>query len=252
MNFFKNGKLSGKSTAAIICFCLAAVAALGIFTYNRSANELKNELSGINGGTSETVQTEPEQSQAANIPAENVPKTEEETTAANANEEVILEHDAFGGSEDMDAAQPARAEKSVPDSVIIPVSGDIICDYSDGELVKSKTLSVWKTHDGIDIGAEQGAIVKSMTAGTVTSVTSDPMMGVTVIIDHGSGYEGYYCNLSKDVSVTEGDTVSTGTAIGTVGATAESEISEESHLHLGIKKNGSWTDPTDLLSGEGS
>ncbi|MCM1525008.1 MAG: M23 family metallopeptidase, partial [Ruminococcus sp.] len=192
---------------------------------------------------------QPEQSQAANIPAENVPKTTEETSA---KEEMILEHDAFGGEEELQQAQQVRTEKTVTDSIIIPVNGEIICDYSDGELVKSKTLSVWKTHDGIDIGAEQGAIVKSMTSGTVTSVSSDPMMGVTVVIDHGSGYEGYYSNLSKDVNVTEGDTVSTGTAIGTVGATAESEISEDSHLHLGIKKNGSWTDPAALLSGEGS
>ena len=42
-----NGKLSGKGTAAIICFCLAAVAALGIFSYNKSAKELRSELSGV-------------------------------------------------------------------------------------------------------------------------------------------------------------------------------------------------------------
>ena len=52
-----NGKLSGKGTAAIICFCLAAVAALGIFSYNKSAKELRSELSGVSS-TSETAQTE--------------------------------------------------------------------------------------------------------------------------------------------------------------------------------------------------
>jgi len=37
-----------------------------------------------------------------------------------------------------------------------------------------------------------------------------------------------------------------------VGSTADAELADESHLHFGIKKNGSWTDPAEFLSGEGS
>ena len=87
-----NGKLSGKGTAANICFCLAAVAALGIFSYNKSAKELRSELSGVSS-TSETAQTEA--AQDANAAADNVPVEE----AAAPQEDIILEHDAFGGEE---------------------------------------------------------------------------------------------------------------------------------------------------------
>ena len=245
---FKNGKLPGKSTAAVICFCLAAVAALGIFSYNRSANELKSELSGISGTASETTaETEPE-SEEADAPAE-VPFTEADAPQEN----IKLEHDGLSGdgSEVIMNAE-ADASDQLNDAVVRPVNGEIICDFSDGELVKSRTLNVWKTHNGIDVAAEEGTDVKSMTSGTVTEILSDPLMGVTVIIDHGSGFEGYYSNLSADVNVKEGEAVSAGTSIGTVGNTAEAEIAEESHLHFGLKKNGSWTDPAELLSSEGS
>lgn len=249
-NYFKNGKLSGKGTAAIICFCLAAVAALGIFSYNRSAKELRSELSGEIGGTSETSAVTTEEAENANIAADNVPVTE----AAAPQENIILENDAFAeGEAQQQEAQAAQAESDIlTGAVVRPADGDIIGAYSGGELVKSKTLSVWKTHDGIDIAADQGSSVKSMTEGTVSEVTNDPMMGVTVVIDHGSGYTGYYCNLASEVKVSEGDTVSAGTVIGEVGSTAEAEISEEPHLHFGVKKNGSWTDPAVILSGEGS
>lgn len=248
-NFF-NGRLSGKSTAAIICFCLAAVAALGIFSYNKASDELARELTGVKDSTSQTetaAMTEP--AAEANIAAENVPMEPSEPAAAE--ETIRLEQDAFGMGEDLSPEAEAASETFTGASVS-PVNGNILSDYSDGELVKSKTLSVWKTHDGIDIAAETGSAVRSAASGVVTSVADDPLMGVTVVIDHGSGYEGYYCNLAYEVPVSEGDTVSAGTVIGEVGSTAEAEISEEPHLHFGVKKNGSWTDPADMLSGEGS
>lgn len=250
MKKFFNGRLSGKSTAAIICFCLAAVAALGIFSYNKASEELSGSLTGVKDGTSQTVtETGTEAAEEAGVSADNVPMEPSEPAEAP-EETLILEQDAFGGENNDPEAEPVS--ESFTGAAVRPVSGDVLSDFSDGELVKSKTLSVWKTHDGIDIAAETGSAVKSAASGTVISVTDDALMGVTVIIDHGSGYEGYYCNLAYDVPVSEGDSVNAGSVIGEVGSTAEAEISEEPHLHFGLKKNGSWTDPADMLSGEGS
>ncbi len=277
-NFFKDGKLPGKGTVTVIAFCLAAVAALGIFTYNRSANELKQELTGIADNSTQTAVPEAP-AEDANAPAE-VPFTE----AAAPKEDIRLEHDGLSGSGETDTAdettvsgsdagesgsETQKAEDAVnpdvlPDSeaeevdaklsgaVVSPVSGEILNPYSGGELVKSKTLNVWKTHDGIDVAAESGSVVRAMSEGKVTSVSRDPMMGVTVVVDHGSGYEGYYCNLAPEVNVSEGDSVSAGTVIGSVGSTADAEIAEPSHLHFGIRKNNAWTDPADVLSTIGS
>ena len=132
------------------------------------------------------------------------------------------------------------------------MNGEIVCEFSDGELVKSKTLNVWKTHDGVDIAGKMGEKVKSMTSGTVTQVYNDPMLGATVEIDHGNGLIGFYSNLSEDIAVTSGQTVSAGTVIGSIGDTAESEIDDETHLHFSLKKNDEWIDPIALISGEGS
>ncbi|MDE7288916.1 MAG: M23 family metallopeptidase, partial [Oscillospiraceae bacterium] len=143
-------------------------------------------------------------------------------------------------------------ETFIPQAMVRPLNGEILNEFSDGELVKSKTLNVWKTHDGVDIAGAAEEKVKSMTSGTVTKVYDDQMLGSCVIVDHGGGLEGYYCNLSKDIPVAEGQSVSAGTIIGSVGNTAEGEISEDSHLHFAVKKNGDWIDPIALISGEGS
>ena len=139
---------------------------------------------------------------------------------------------------------------SVPDTQpnVMPVNGEIIEPYSGGELVKSETLGVWKTHDGVDIKADRGTPVRAMNRGEVTKVAEDPLWGYTVIIDHGSGIMGYYYSLSEAVAVKEGDKVQSGQTIGAVGDTAECEAAEPSHLHFALKRNGDWTDPIEYIS----
>ena len=141
-------------------------------------------------------------------------------------------------------------ETKVPDTQpnVMPVNGEILAPFSGGELVKSETTGVWKTHDGIDIKAERGTPVKAMNKGEVTQVREDPLWGYTVIIDHGSGIMGYYYSLSSAVAVKEGDKVQSGQTIGAVGDTAEIEAAMPSHLHFALKRNGSWIDPLDYIA----
>lgn len=126
---------------------------------------------------------------------------------------------------------------------IMPVNGEIINPFSGGELVKSETLGVWKTHDGVDIKADKGTAVKSMNKGTVTKVWEDTLWGYCVIIDHGNGIVGHYYSLTSAVAVAEGDEVNSGDIIGYVGDSAVVENTEGAHLHFAIKQNGEWTDP---------
>ena len=104
----------------------------------------------------------------------------------------------------------------------VPIAdGKVINPYSGGELVKSETLGVWKTHDGADIAAPLGTAVSAMMKGTVTEVKNDPLWGVSVTIDHGDGVVGYYSNLDTNVSVKAGQEVAMGEIIGQVGNTAD-------------------------------
>jgi murein DD-endopeptidase MepM/ murein hydrolase activator NlpD len=132
--------------------------------------------------------------------------------------------------------------------VIMPVEGEIIEPFSNNELVKSATLGVWKTHDGIDIRAPLGTPVLAMTNGKVSEVYADPLWGICVIIDHGDGILGCYFGLDKNVAVSVGQEVSSGDVIGAVGDTAEIEIAESPHLHFGVRKNGEWIDPVSLFN----
>lgn len=233
--FFSKENLGGKGFITALCVCVLAVGGIGIYSYSKAAEQLKNNLS---VSEKPTVVTQPPSAEQANAEQTKVKKDEPkqtEITESTAEQTVTTK------------------EKAAAYTVFVrPVNGEIINGFSDGELTKSRTLNVWKTHDGADISAKLGEKVKSMTSGIVTDVYNDPMLGVTVEIDHENGLIGYYSNLSEDVAVINGQTVSAGTIIGSVGETAESEINEEPHLHFALKKNGEWIDPIALLSGEGS
>lgn len=131
---------------------------------------------------------------------------------------------------------------------VMPVKGDIINPFSNGELVKSETLGYWQTHDGVDIKEKAGTKVVAMTNGTVTKVIEDPLFGTVIIINHGNNIEGHYYNLKKSVDVAEGDTVNSGEKIGEVGKTADAESKLPAHLHFGIKQNGKWIDPISFIN----
>ena len=241
-NFFSKLKLTGKGFAAAVCVCLLAVGGAGIYSYTKVADRLNEQLISQNKNTSSDKAAD-KSSDDAQVNAEqtSVAKPEETTAAEEAKDADVTVTEAA-----------EKTENAVAQTMVRPLNGEILNEFSDGELVKSATLNVWKTHDGVDIAGNLNEKVKSMTSGTVTKVYEDQMLGACVIIDHGSGLEGYYCNLSKDIPVVEGQTVSAGTIIGTVGDTAEGEIKEASHLHFGLKKNGEWIDPIELISGEGS
>lgn len=251
---FKIGNLSGKGLVIAIGVCVLAVGAAGYYSYTKISDRLNAEVIGENRDTLSAGENADGTDVVgldapANVRQTDVAKTETAAPDGEPAESAAVTTEVPKTSEsEQTTARPEQQSAAM----VRPLNGEVINAYSDGELVKSKTLNVWKTHDGVDIAGALNEQVKSMTGGTVTRVYEDQMLGACVIIDHGSGLEGYYCNLSKDVPVAEGQNVSAGTVIGAVGDTAENEIGEEPHLHFAVKKNGEWIDPIALISGEGS
>lgn len=145
------------------------------------------------------------------------------------------------------ASQSGNAKPSKALSFALPLEGETMNAFSGGELVKSKTLNEWRTHDGIDLKAAAGTPVKAISDGTIESIEEDPMWGVCIIISHGDKYESLYCGLKPNVPVKKGAEVKIGDIIGYVGNTAEIEIGEESHLHFAMKQDGSWIDPMSVI-----
>ncbi len=125
-----------------------------------------------------------------------------------------------------------------------PVKGDIVREYAKDNLIYSDTLEEWTTHLGIDIKADKTTVVNSAEAGTVKSIKNDPRYGLTIVIDHGDGYQTIYSNLLTSEYVVEGEKVEKGQAIGTVGNTGVFEITDEPHLHFEILKDSLQVDPS--------
>ena len=107
---------------------------------------------------------------------------------------------------------PVAAE--APRLVVAPLRGDVLTAFSMEELVYSPTLGDWRTHNGVDIAAQQGTTVLAASAGAVLSVTDDPLMGTTVVLEHDNGYQTTYANLQAKPNVEAGDPVSAGQIIG--------------------------------------
>lgn len=134
------------------------------------------------------------------------------------------------------------ADKPQTLAFVLPVNGELITPYSNGKLVKDKTLNEWRTHNGIDLKAPKGSPVTCAAAGTVTNVYDDAMWGTTVEMSHANGLVTVYCGLEKKPPVKKGDKLEAGRQIGFVGQ-VPCELTMGEHLHFAVKKDGKWVDP---------
>lgn len=135
-----------------------------------------------------------------------------------------------------------------PRLVVSPLVGEEVAAFSVDELKYNETLGDWRTHDGVDIAAEVGTQVLAACSGTVTQVIDDDLMGTSVTIAHDGGYETVYSNLQSVPTVSEGQEVSAGEVIGSVGCTSIAEFAVPAHLHFAVTKDGVPCDPKEFLN----
>ncbi|MEQ1888365.1 MAG: M23 family metallopeptidase [Alphaproteobacteria bacterium] len=102
-----------------------------------------------------------------------------------------------------------------------------------------------KMHNGIDIDGETGDPIHATAPGIVYEVATGPEAGKRIRIEHPGGITSHYFHLSAQL-VKDGDQVDENTVIGLMGATGKRVTG--SHLHFGMKQNGSWIDPASLLT----
>ncbi|MCL2072009.1 MAG: M23 family metallopeptidase [Oscillospiraceae bacterium] len=230
--FFK-----GRGFATALVLSITAVGVSAYIAYNSAVNRLSE-----NGGDPDFEM----EAAAVENPQGGIPR---ETEAEAANNPVGVAEEQTeqirGAIEPHDLESAEEANRFIrPESPkIMPVEGDIINPFSNGELVKSNTLGVWRTHDAVDIAANLGTEVKAMQRGTVSEVYTNAMWGICITIDHGDGVLSLYMGLDKDVKVQEAQEVEAGHVIGLVGNTAEAEIADPPSLHFAVKRNDAWIDP---------
>jgi murein DD-endopeptidase MepM/ murein hydrolase activator NlpD len=94
-------------------------------------------------------------------------------------------------------------------------------------------------HKGMDIVAREGTPVMSPAEGVVTFSGYNGTFGKTVMLFHGYGVSTLYAHLD-DTMVRQGERVSRGDVIGTVGNTGRSTAT---HLHYEVVVHGVNVDP---------
>ena len=130
-----------------------------------------------------------------------------------------------------------------------PVDNFVIKGFSATVPVFSSTMNDYRTHSGVDFACSPGTPVLAAADGTVCEILDDPMMGVTVSLQHTGGAVTKYKGLSEDSMdlCKVGDTVKRGQVIGASGDTALIESAEESHLHFELYVNGKAEDPAEYM-----
>lgn len=105
-------------------------------------------------------------------------------------------------------------------------------------------LGVYKSHNGIDIGADYGTNILAADGGIVAVSQYSSSYGNYVVINHGNGNRTLYAHMSKRL-VSVGDTVEQGQTIGLIGSTG---MSTGPHLHYEVTINGTRTNPLNYYS----
>ena len=209
----------------------------------KSVEEAKNEINTTNSTNASNTEKQSNTSNTTNkiaINTSNITNTNKNTSSnSNVNEQTATSKQTNA------KAETTETKKEL--SFSMPVDGEISKDFAKDSLVYSETLKEWVTHMGIDIKAEKTTVVKAAESGTIKSIKNDPRYGLTVVIDHGDGYQTIYANLLTSEFVVEGENVEKGQSIGTVGNTAVFEVADEPHLHFEILKESIPQDPNSYL-----
>ncbi|MCS7224661.1 MAG: M23 family metallopeptidase [Armatimonadetes bacterium] len=121
---------------------------------------------------------------------------------------------------------------------LIPVSGRKTTGFGVRRYYVGRSQP-FSYHRGVDLAAPRGTPVKASNSGRVVLARTFTVEGVSVLIDHGQGVLTAYLHLHS-ASVQEGQVVSRGQEIGTVG---DSGAVTGPHLHWALYVQGVPVDP---------
>lgn len=119
--------------------------------------------------------------------------------------------------------QPARGTSSRSLPYKMPVLGEISAVYNQ----KGRRWA-GRRHDGIDIRAPRGTVIKSVVEGKVIFAGWQHAYGRLIIMEHSDGTTSWYAHMSKRIAK-KGDVLQPGDKIGLVGASGHTT---GSHLHF--------------------
>lgn len=228
-NFFKNeNKLSKNYYRLFLAMLALSIASTVLVIKNYKFADLEDFLTySLNG--------------------EQVVQASSSIDTSDITEEAVLKQNLAQTSNNV-VTKPVE-KKEVIEKLVFkkPLDGEILKIFSADKVIYSKTLELWKTHDGIDIKGNIGQSVYSIEKGKIEKVYNDSFLGYTIVIDHGQGYKSSYSNLSENVPVKQGEIITKGEILGQISNTSIGEIKDEPHLHFMLMKDGEIIDPTYIM-----
>ena len=181
---------------------------------------------------------------AANEDAQSV-DTDESTSDSNASSEATAETSSDGVIVNEDGVVVANAYNE-GGTLVWPVDGKVILPYSMDTTVYFKTLRSYRCNPGILIAADEGENVLAAYEGVVESVSEDKEHGTTVTVIMGNGFKAIYGQL-MNVTVAEGDAITTAQNIGEVAPPSSYYTEEGTHVFFELMKNGVPINPMILM-----
>jgi hypothetical protein len=122
------------------------------------------------------------------------------------------------------------------------------------DVKKGQIANTWhaprgdRLHEGQDIFAPRGTVIRSATSGYVVKIGEDNLGGHTVSVIGDGGRKYYYAHLDAYASNLEvGDYVTRKTVLGYVGTTGNADGTPP-HLHFGVYTTTGAIDPLPLLT----
>ncbi len=254
---------SQKGFLITLCLCLISVSGVyGVYQYQKGKTEEPKVTVPQDVAQSEQTQ-EPEKEAANSGDAVAKLATEEnkelakvetqedleqigEAELAKAEDEEIPEEELPAEEEPAEIADSGAAAELLAFSdngtLVWPVDGDVILNYSMDKSIYFSTLNQYKYHPAIVISAELGSEVVCAARGQVTEISVNEETGTTVYMDLGSGYEAIYGQL-KELAVEEGDIVESGELLGYVSEPTKYYTLEGSNLYFQLLEDGDPANP---------
>lgn len=168
---------------------------------------------------------------------------------SNSNESVVKFRKNFMGTNYKNALNICLADKIIGKNSILfdwPID---LCDFWLSSLFGPRThKGITKMHEGIDLAALKGTLVKASAKGIVTRADKTASgYGTLVEISHSKGFKTRYGHLDE-ILVQVGQKVASQEIIGTVGATGNVRGKRDpSHLHFEIMHHETKVNPLKYL-----
>lgn len=173
----------------------------------------------------------------------------DDETAETKEELLTLDVDEMS---EENSAVSAKAYESVDltfspeEQLAWPIVGNVLMNYSMDSTVYYETLDQYKYQPGMVIGANVGDTISAAARCQVKEIRKDSVLGNTVRMNLGSGYEILYGQLDK-IAVKEGDVLEKGDVVGFVAEPTKYYSLEGTNLYIEVTKDGEPVNPMTLL-----